>query len=94
MNNEPQKKDLTYAGIILIGIAVGVPISLLGGALDSEFLRLFGIIGPSAWVGHAINTRLYGGEPLKGFKQWAAFIVAALIVTLLFYLVTEAFNLF
>ena len=94
MSNEPQKKGLTCAGIILIGIAVGVAISLLGGALDSEFLRQFGIVGPSAWAGYAINLRLYGGKPLKGFKQWAAFIVAALIVTLLFYLLTEAFSLF
>lgn len=90
MNNEPQKKGLTYAVIVLIGIAAGVAISLLAGALDSEFLRQFGIVGPSAWAGQAIS----GGKPLKGFKQWAAFIVAALIVTLLFYLVTEAFNLF
>lgn len=94
MSNEQQKKGLTYAAIILIGIAVGVAISLLGGALDSEFLRQFGIVGPSAWAGYAINLRLYGGKPLKGFKQWAAFIVAALIVTLLFYLLTEAFSLF
>ena len=93
MSNEQQKKGLTYAAIILIGIAVGVAISLLGGALDSEFLRQFGIVGPSAWAGYAINLRLYGGKPLKGFKQWAAFIVAALIVTLLFYLLTEAFSL-
>ena len=94
MSNEQQKKGLTYAAIILIGIAVGVAISLLGGALDSEFLRQFGIVGPSAWAGYAINLRLYGGKPLKGFKQWVAFIAAALIVTLLFYLLTEAFSLF
>ena len=87
--NEQPKKGLSYASIVLTGIAVGVAISLLGGALDSEFIRLFGIIGPSAWAGHAIS----GGKPLKGFKQWAAFIVAALIVTLLFYLVSEAFSL-
>ena len=93
MSNEQQKKGLAYVGIILIGIAVSVSISLLGGALDSEFLRQFGIVGPSAWAGYAINLRLYGEKPLKGFKQWAAFIVAALIVTLLFYLLTEAFSL-
>ena len=90
MNNEQPKKNLSYASIVLTGIAVGVAISLLGGALDCEFLKLFGIIGPSAWAGQAIS----GGKPLKGFKQWVAFIVAALIVTLLFYLVTEAFNHF
>ena len=90
MNEEQPKKSLSYASIVLTGIAVSVAISLLGGALDSEFIRLFGIIGPSAWAGHAIS----GGKPLKGFKQWAAFIVAALIVTLLFYLATEAFSLF
>ena len=94
MNEEQPKKSLSYASIVLTGIAVSVAISLLGGALDSEFIRLFGIIGPSAWAGYAINLRLYGGKPLKGFKQWAAFIVAALIVTLLFYLLTEAFSLF
>ena len=94
MSNEQQKKGLTYAVIVLISIAAGVAISLLAGALDSEFLRQFGIVGPSAWVGHAINLHLYGGKPLKGFKQWAAFVVAALIVTLLFYLLTEAFSLF
>ena len=93
MSNEQQKKGLTYAAIILIGIAVGVAISLLGGALDCGFLRELGIVGPTAWVSYAINTRLYGGKPLKGFKQWADFIVAALIVTLLFYLLTEAFSL-
>ena len=90
MNNERPKKSLSYASIVLTGIVVSVAISLLGGALDSEFLKLFGIIGPSAWAGQAIS----GGKPLKGFKQWAAFIVAALIVTLLFYLATEAFSLF
>ena len=90
MNNEQPKKSLSYASIVLTGIAVGVAISLLGGALDSEFLKLFGIIGPSAWAGQAIS----GGKLLKGFKQWVAFIVAALIVTLLFYLLTEAFNHF
>ena len=94
MNDERQKKGLTYAVIVLIGIAAGVAISLLAGALDSEFLRQFGIVGPSAWVGHAINTRLYGGKPLKGFKQWVAFIAAALIITLLFYLIDEAFSFF
>ena len=94
MSNEQQKKGLTYAVIVLISIAAGVAISLLAGALDSEFLRQFGIVGPSAWVGHAINLHLYGGKPLKEFKQWAAFVVAALIVTLLFYLLTEAFSLF
>ena len=95
MDDKLQKKGITYAVIILTGgIAVGVAISLLGGALDSEFLRQFGIIGPSAWVGYAINFNLHGGKPYKGFKQWAAFIVATLIVTLLFYLVTEAFSLF
>ncbi|HIY88445.1 MAG TPA: hypothetical protein H9824_07065 [Candidatus Bacteroides pullicola] len=93
MNEEQPKKSLSYASIVLTGIAVGVAISLLGGALDSEFIRLFGIVGPSAWVGHAINTRLYGGKPLKGFKQWAAFIVAALIVTLIFYLADKALSL-
>ena len=90
MNNEQPKKSLSYASIVLTGIAVGVAISLLGGALDSEFLKLFGIIGPSAWAGQAIS----GGKLLKGFKQWVAFIVAALIVTLLFYLATEVFSLF
>ena len=67
MSNEQQKKGLTYAAIILIGIAVGVALSLLGGALDGEFLRQVGIVGPSAWAGYAINHRLSGGEPLKGF---------------------------
>ena len=90
MNEEQPKKSLSYASIVLTGIAVSVAISLLGGALDSEFIRLFGIIGPSAWAGQATSGR----KPLKGFKQWAAFIVAALIVTLLFYLATEAFNHF
>lgn len=68
-------------------------IGLLANALDSEFLRLFSIVGPSAGAGYAIKFRLYGGKPYKGFRLWAAFIVAALIVTLLFYLATEAFSL-
>ena len=71
MNEEQPKKSLSYASIVLTGIAVSVAISLLGGALDSEFIRLFGIIGPSAWAGQATSGR----KPLKGFKQWAAFIV-------------------
>ncbi len=83
------KKGLAFALIILVGCAAGILIGLLARTLECSFLEDFSIIGPSAWVGYAVGCRCYGQKRYTTFKEWAAFIAAALLVTTVFWALTE-----
>lgn len=87
--NMKMKKSVTFALIVLVGIAASVAIGILGRTLECSFLEDFSIIGPSAWVGYAVGCRCYGQKRYTTFKEWAAFLAAALLVTTVFWALTE-----
>ena len=72
------KKSKNFIWIVLAGIVASVLIGMLAKILEWSFLEDFSIIGPCAWAGYAIT-----------FKEWAAFLAAALLVTTVFWAVTE-----
>lgn len=83
------KKSKNFILIVLAGIVASVLIGMLAKILEWSFLEDFSIIGPSAWVGYAVGCRCYGQKRYTTFKEWAAFIAAALLVTTVFWALTE-----
>ena len=83
------KKSKNFIWIVLAGIAASVLIGMLAKILEWSFLEDFSIIGPSAWAGYAIGCYCYGEKRYTIFKEWAAFLAAALLVTTVFWAVTE-----
>lgn len=81
------KKSITFVLIILVGIIVSILIGLPARKLGWSFLEDFSIIGPSAWVGYAVGCYCYGEKRYTTFKDWVAFLVAALLVTTVFWAV-------
>ena len=77
------QKSKNFIWIVLAGIVASVLIGMLAKILEWSFLEDFSIIGPCAWVGYAIEKRY------TTFKEWAAFLAAALLVTTVFWAVTE-----
>ena len=83
------KKSKNFILIVLAGIVASVLIGMLAKILEWSFLEDFSIIGPSAWAGYAVGCRCYGQKRYTTFKEWAAFIAAALLVTTVFWALTE-----
>ena len=84
------KKSKNFIWIVLAGIAASVLIGMLAKILEWSFLEDFSIIGPCAWVGYAIGCYCYGEKRYTTFKEWAAFLAAALLVTTVFWAVIAA----
>ena len=82
-------KSKNFIWIVLAGIVASVLIGMLAKILEWSFLEDFSIIGPSAWAGYAIGCYCYGEKRYTTFKEWAAFLAAALLVTTVFWAVTE-----
>ena len=83
------QKSKNFIWIVLAGIVASVLIGMLAKILEWSFLEDFSIIGPCAWVGYAIGCYCYGEKRYTTFKEWAAFLAAALLVTTVFWAVTE-----
>ena len=83
------KKSKNFILIVLAGIVASVLIGMLAKILEWSFLEDFSIIGPSAWAGYAVGCRCYGQKRYTTFKEWAAFLAAALLVTTVFWALTE-----
>ena len=74
------QKSKNFIRIVLAGIVASVLIGMLAKILEWSFLEDFSIIGPCAWVGYAIGCYCYGEKRYTTFKEWAAFLAAALLV--------------
>ena len=72
-------KSKNFIWIVLAGIVASVLIGMLAKILEWSFLEDFSIIGPCAWAGYAIGCYCYGEKRYTTFKEWAAFLAAALL---------------